>query len=152
GHRLGRLSADLDPVSPALFVHLELRRLEVRVIRPDRLDELAVARRAAVGGNDVVVRHLLCAGAGEAKNDRHGSVCSVRLEQGPIHEAPCEYQRNPPPSLPFPSTQAWLMRAVLKANPMRPRASTRIRPPFPPALGSSATAASAAAFGCSPAR
>src|SRR5215510_7617053 len=41
GDGLGRSGARLQPVLQALLLELDLRGLEVRVVRPDRLDELA---------------------------------------------------------------------------------------------------------------
>src|SRR5262249_48216690 len=73
GDRLRRGRGLLQPVLEALLLELDLRGLEVGVVRPDRLDELAVPRVARVGGNHVVVRHLLCARTREPKHDSHES-------------------------------------------------------------------------------
>ena len=54
--RVGRLRALREPVLHLLLVELDQRRLGLRVVAPDDLDELAVARRARVGGDDAVDR------------------------------------------------------------------------------------------------
>src|SRR5262249_24777101 len=57
--RLRRLRALLQPAADLLLVELDEGRLGLRVVAADDLDELAVARRARVGGDDAVDRVLL---------------------------------------------------------------------------------------------
>src|SRR5207302_2925049 len=58
-HRLRRQRALLEPAAHLLFVEVDERRLRLRVVAADDLDELAVARRARIGGDDAVDRVLL---------------------------------------------------------------------------------------------
>ena len=58
-HGLGGLRALAEPVLDLLLVELDQRRIVLRVVAPDDLDELAVARRARVGHDDAVDRVLL---------------------------------------------------------------------------------------------
>src|SRR5436190_4700321 len=79
-HAVGRLRA-LDHPSLDL-VHVELEPLflvlrQQRIVIAEALDEAAVARRAAVGGDDVIERPLLGSGAGHADNDWHWVVLSL---------------------------------------------------------------------------
>src|SRR5438093_5039822 len=57
--RVGRLRALREPVLDLVLVELDRRRVGLRVVAADDLDELAVARRARVGGDDAVDRILL---------------------------------------------------------------------------------------------
>src|SRR5439155_14553326 len=57
--RLRRLRALGEPVLHLLLVELDRGRIRLRVVPPDDLDELAVARRARVGCDDAVDRILL---------------------------------------------------------------------------------------------
>src|SRR5205814_5387100 len=57
-------------------VHVELEALflvlrQQRIVVAEALDEAAVARCAAVGGDDVIERPLLGSGAGHADDDWH---------------------------------------------------------------------------------
>src|SRR6516165_12790194 len=58
-HRLGRLGAFGEPAAHLLLVEVDERRIRLRVVAADDLDELAVARRARIGGDDAVDRVLL---------------------------------------------------------------------------------------------
>src|ERR687885_797843 len=58
-HGLGGLRALREPVPHLLLVEVDRRRVGLRVVAPHDLDELAVARRARVGGDDAVDRVLL---------------------------------------------------------------------------------------------
>src|SRR3954447_16043091 len=79
-HGVGRLGAAVEPVAHALLVNLDRRRLRLRVVAADRLDEAAVAGRAAVGDDDAPHGILLPAHAGESHADGHGA---SRLAQPP---------------------------------------------------------------------
>src|SRR5580765_1631231 len=57
--RLGGLRTLAEPVLHLVLVELDQRRIVLRVVAPDDLDELAVARRARVGDHDAVHRVLL---------------------------------------------------------------------------------------------
>src|SRR5205823_6719438 len=58
-HRLRRQRALLEPAAHLLLVEVDERRVRLRVVATDYLDELAVARRARIGGDDAVDRVLL---------------------------------------------------------------------------------------------
>src|SRR5438874_12427895 len=58
-HRLGRLRAFAEPVLDLLLVELDRRRVGLRVVTPNDLDELAVARGARICRDDAVDRVLL---------------------------------------------------------------------------------------------
>src|SRR5262249_12266478 len=73
-HAVGRLRALGEPglhlvhvELEALFLVLRQQRIEVA----ETLDEAAITRRTRVGGDDVIDRALLGAGAGHTENDRH---------------------------------------------------------------------------------
>src|SRR5205085_6491000 len=64
GNAVRRLRADAKPVAGAVPVELDALVVilgEQRVVGPDLLQVLAVARRAAVGHHDAVIRTLLVA-------------------------------------------------------------------------------------------
>ena len=70
------LRADAKPMLDAVFVQQQPVGMLVRqhrVVAAQLLDEAAVTRAAAVGDDDVVVRALLGASAGEADLQTHGS-------------------------------------------------------------------------------
>ena len=72
-----RLRADRQPMRDALGVELHaLGRIlrQQRVVGAELLDEAAVARRAAVGDDDAVIRALLGAAAGQANCKSHLSI------------------------------------------------------------------------------
>src|SRR5437763_3824542 len=89
-HAVGRLRA-LD--HPGLdLVHVELEALflvlrQQRIVVAEALDEAAVARRTAVGGDDVIERPLLGSGAGHADDDWHWLVLSLS-QSSVIPDAP----------------------------------------------------------------
>src|SRR3954452_21390691 len=58
-HRLGRQRPLGQPAAHLLLVEVDERRIRLRVVAADDLDELAVARRARIGGDDAVDRVLL---------------------------------------------------------------------------------------------
>src|SRR4051794_11570 len=58
-HRLGRQGTLGEPAAHLLLVEVDQRRVRLRVVAADDLDELAVARRARIGGDDAVDRVLL---------------------------------------------------------------------------------------------
>ncbi len=71
---IGRLRALGDPALH--LVHVELEALGIvlrqqRIEEAETLDEAAVTRRAVVGGDDVIDRALLGAGAGHSEYDGH---------------------------------------------------------------------------------
>ena len=73
-HAVGRLRALDHPGLDLVQVELEplllvLRQQRIEIAEP--LDEAAVARRAAVGGDDVIERPLLGSGAGHTDDDWH---------------------------------------------------------------------------------
>src|SRR5262249_38290028 len=57
--RLRGLDALREPLLDLGLVELDQRRLVLRVVPPDDIDELAVARRARGGGDDAASRVLL---------------------------------------------------------------------------------------------
>src|SRR5437588_824409 len=59
GDGIRRLRALLQPAAHLLLVELDEGGLVLGVVAPDDLDELAVTRRARVGGHDAVDRVLL---------------------------------------------------------------------------------------------
>src|SRR5205814_7456808 len=65
-----------EPVLDPLLVELDRRRVGLRVVAPDYLDELAVARRARVGGDDAEHRVLL------RPDPRHLSLTAKPLPPG----------------------------------------------------------------------
>src|ERR671934_3135799 len=67
--RLARLRAFRQPVAHLLLVELDRRGVGLRVVAPDDLEELAVARRARVGGHDPVDGVLLRPYAGQPQLD-----------------------------------------------------------------------------------
>src|SRR5207248_10284138 len=69
--RLGRLRALLQPPADLLLVDLDEGRLQLRAVPADDLDELAVARRARVGGHDAIDRTLLRADARQPERHSH---------------------------------------------------------------------------------
>ena len=55
----------------ALLVDPELDRLAQGIVDPELLDEAAIARAAAIGGDDAIEGNLLAAGAGESNGYGH---------------------------------------------------------------------------------
>src|SRR3954467_13073091 len=70
GARRRGLGAALEPVPDALLVDHDRRRVRLRVVAADRLDEAAVTRGAPVGDDDAPHRVLLPADAGEPHGNR----------------------------------------------------------------------------------
>src|SRR5437763_4536685 len=64
-----------QPVAHLLLVEVDRRRIGLRVVAPDDLDELAVARRARVGGDDAENRILLRSNPREPQLHSHLSPC-----------------------------------------------------------------------------
>ena len=74
GDAVRRLGADRQPVRDALVEQLDALRAvlgEERIIGADLLDEAAVARGAAVGDDDAVIRTLLGAATGQTNCNCH---------------------------------------------------------------------------------
>src|SRR5262249_6725329 len=79
-HAVRRLRALGEPGLHLVHVELEAGLIVLRQQRveiAETLDEAAVARKARVGGDDVVDGALLGARAGEADNDWHSGLLSV---------------------------------------------------------------------------
>src|SRR5207247_4268837 len=70
-HGLGRLCALAEPCEGPVLVDVDDRGLLERVVLPDDLDELAVARAALVRHHHPVVRLLLLAHPRQPDPDRH---------------------------------------------------------------------------------
>src|SRR5438105_2394951 len=71
GDGLGRQRALLEPAAHLRLVELDQRRLVLRVVAADDLDELAVTRRARVGGDDTVDGVLLRPDPRQSQLDCH---------------------------------------------------------------------------------
>src|SRR5262245_35942587 len=74
--RLARHGAVLDPVVQTLLVDPELDRIAKRIVDAQLLDEAAVARAAAVGGDNAVEGDLLAASAGQSDGHGHWIIVS----------------------------------------------------------------------------
>src|SRR3954466_7497445 len=79
GDRRRRLGAALEPVVDTLLVDHDRRRVGLRVVATDRLDEAAVTRGAPVRDDDAPHRVLLTADAGEPHGNRQRLSLSNRL-------------------------------------------------------------------------
>src|SRR4051812_11187129 len=79
GDRRRGLGAALEPVVDALLVENDRRRVGLRVVAADRLDEAAVTRGAPVSDDDAPHRVLLPADAGEPHGNRQRFSLSNRL-------------------------------------------------------------------------
>src|SRR5579863_4353083 len=71
-HRLGWLRANSEPVLGPLGLHVNVRRLGLRVVLTDLLDRPAIPLGAGVGDDDAVVRRTDLAHALELDLDSHG--------------------------------------------------------------------------------
>ena len=111
---LGHPRFDLVQIElqPFRFV---LRQQRIEITQP--LDEAAVARRAAIGDDDVIDRPLLGAGASHANDDRHvllsflamGQCCSVTRTRpfAPTAVSPVSLRMRPRRSMISPSRRGW---------------------------------------------
>src|SRR5437868_9306433 len=69
--RVGGLRALRKPVLDLVLVELDRRRIGLRVVAPDDSDELAVAWRTRVGGDNPIDRILLRADPRQSQLDCH---------------------------------------------------------------------------------
>src|SRR6266536_1860602 len=114
-HRLRRLRALVQPRLHLLLVQLDRRGVGLRVVPPDDLDELAVARRARIGRDDAVDRVLLRPDARQpqfhcqAISSLSSCVCSSscalpKLLDAPVPAAAFHSAAGPgPAACPYPS-------------------------------------------------
>jgi len=68
-HGVAGLGAHVQPVAGALDINAKHARLGDRIVDAERLDEAAIARRAALGGDDAVARSFFGTHALESKFD-----------------------------------------------------------------------------------
>jgi len=88
---IGGLRALAEPVLHPGLVEVDRRRVRLRVVPPDDLQELAVARRAGVRGHDAVDRVLLRAHTGEPQLHSHSASLLVVHARQPsaAHASSC---------------------------------------------------------------
>src|SRR4029079_17667601 len=103
-HRLGRRRPFLEAAAHLLLVDDDERRIRLRVVAADDLDELAVARRARIGGDDAVDRVLLRADPRQPELHCHPVTFSLSVSSACC--SPCESHSA------WASTRGWEERAA----------------------------------------